>query len=351
MTSSPYAVILAGGGGTRFWPASRAGLPKQFLSLDGGAPLLAATRARLGERVPDERVLVVAGESQADLVRGTLPRLPKENLILEPVGRNTLPAVALAAAEIRRRDPDAVQVVLPADHVISPEHAFLASLEDGVTIARDEQRLVIFGIQPTFPATGYGYIEQGDLLPHSGDFDVHEVLAFVEKPNRSRAEEYLATGRFVWNSGMFIWSTAAIVAALEEHAPQVWNAIRDASSTQLADAYADLDSVPVDVGVMERAENRAVIGVDYTWSDVGTWKAVGDVTPADDDGNHLVGGGTLLTLDARGNVVWADPATLTALLGVENLVVVRAGDAVLVCPKARSEEVKKLMDSIPQSFQ
>ena len=189
-----YAVILAGGGGTRFWPASRRALPKQFLSLGGHAPLLAATRARLGARFSDERVLVVAGQSQAELVRETLPSLPAENLLLEPVGRNTLPAVALAAAEVARRDPEAVQVVLPADHVISPEDTFRASLEAAAAVAQ-QGRLVTFGIVPTAPATGYGYIERGEALLEHDQFPSFEVDAFHEKPDRARAEDGRVDGR------------------------------------------------------------------------------------------------------------------------------------------------------------
>jgi mannose-1-phosphate guanylyltransferase/mannose-6-phosphate isomerase len=347
MQSVLYAVILAGGGGTRFWPASRRALPKQFLSLGGHAPLLAATRARLGDRFPDERVLVVAGESQAALVRDTLPSLPAENLLLEPVGRNTLPAIALAAAELGRRDEEAVQVVLPADHIIAPEDTFRASLEAAAAVAA-QGRLVTFGIEPTFPATGYGYIERGAALLAHDQFPAFEVDAFHEKPDQARAEEYLAAGGFLWNSGMFVWSTAAIIQALEQHAPETWSALASATGSALAAAYEGVPSQPVDIGVMERAEARAVIPVGYSWSDVGTWEAVADVAPMVGD-NVLIGGGELHTLDARGNVVWADPSTLTALIGVEDLVVVRAGDAVLVCPKSRSEQVKRLVEDLPEA--
>ena len=343
-----YAVLLAGGGGTRFWPASRRALPKQFLSLGGDAPLLAATRARLGPVVPDERVLVVAGESQADLVRRTLPGLPPENLLLEPVGRNTLPAVALAAAEVARRDPGAVQAVLPTDHVISPEEAYRASLAAAVELAATG-RLVTFGIEPTSPATGYGYIERGAALGEYGGWGAYEVDAFHEKPDDETAEEYLATGRFLWNSGMFVWSTAAITTALEEHAPATWSALQHATGPALAEAYASVDPEPVDVGVMERAAARAVVPVDYTWSDVGTWRAVADVAQ-EADGNVLLGGGALRALEASGNVVWADEGTLTALVGVDDLVVVRAGDPLLVCPKDRSEEVKRVVEELPEEF-
>lgn len=348
MQADLYAVILAGGGGTRFWPASRQVLPKQFLPLDRGIPLLAATRARLGDRIPDERVLVVASQSQAALVRKALPTLPPDNLLLEPAGRNTLPAIALAAAELGRRDPDAFQVVLPADHIISPEDIYRASLDAAVEAAASG-RLVTFGVEPTSAATGYGYIEKGDLLGEHGGFSSFEVDAFHEKPDPARAEAYLSTGKHLWNSGMFVWSNTAIITALEELAPQTWSSISTASSSALAEVYESVPAQPVDVGIMEKAENRAVIPVNYTWSDVGTWNAVGDVADAVGD-NVLLGGGDLHTLDASGNVVWADPGTLTSLIGVEGLVVVRAGDAVLVCPRSRSEEVKRLVQGLPEAY-
>lgn len=342
-----YAVILAGGGGTRFWPASRQALPKQFLPLAGGVPLLAATRARLGDLIPDERVLVVASESQAALVRETLPSLPAENLLLEPAGRNTLPAIALAAAELGRRAPDAVQVVLPADHVISPEDVYRASLGAALEAAASG-RLVTFGVEPTWAATGYGYIEKGDLLGQHGEFSSFEVDAFHEKPDPARAGVYLSTGRHLWNSGMFVWSNAAIITALEDLAPQTWSSISNASGSALARAYEGVQAQPVDVGIMEQAPNRAVIPVNYTWSDVGTWNAVADVAEAV-AGNVLLGGGELHTQDASGNVAWADPGTLISLIGVEDLVIVRAGDAVLVCPRSRSEEVKGLVEDLPEA--
>jgi mannose-1-phosphate guanylyltransferase len=350
MQPALYAVIMAGGSGTRFWPASRRSRPKQFLAVAGQQPMLTATRERLGALVPDERVLVVAGEHQADLVREALPGLPPENLLLEPCARNTLPCVALAAAEIQRRDPDSVQAVLPADHVIAPVAAFQSSLQAAAQVALEEQRLVTFGIKPTFPATGYGYIEVGEPLEQRADWKVHEVARFVEKPGEQRAREYQASGRFLWNSGMFVWRSADIAAALAEHAPQTWEALRDASGDGLAAAYDSVASEPIDVGVMERAERRAVIPVDYGWSDVGAWTAVADVVPADDQGNHLVGGGMLEALSAKDNIVWSDGGKLTALIGVEGLVVVRAGDAVLVCPRERAQQIKQLVERLPEDW-
>ncbi len=256
--------------------------------------------------------------------------------------------MALAAAEVARRDPAALQAVLPADHVISPEGEYLASVEAGANLAA-QGRLVTFGIEPTFPATGYGYIERGSPLGTFGDYEAFEVDAFHEKPDLDRATEYLATGRFLWNSGMFLWSTQAISAALERHAAKTWELLRDARGPDLAQAYDRVESLPVDVGVLEQASERAVIPVAYSWSDVGTWRALSEVAPHV-KGNVLTGGGSLWAIDARDNVVWAEKGSLTALIGVKDLVVVRSGNAVLVCPRSRSEEVKELVTELPEEW-
>ena len=349
MTSSAdpelFAVIMAGGSGTRFWPASRRALPKQFLPISGARPMITETRARVAELIPDERVLVVAGEEHAALVRECLPALPPENLLCEPVGRNTLPCVALAALEIERRSPGAVQLVLPADHVIQPESAFHASVRDGARLAQASQALVTFGIRPTFPATGYGYIEVGAQTSELEGASAFEVSRFVEKPDLARAQEFLSSGRFLWNSGMFVWSTAAIVAALRELAPEVYGPLSTAGA-DLGSVYPSLPSVPVDVGVMEKAERRRVLPIDYTWSDVGSWAALEDVHAADEAGNFVVGGTRALAEDASGCIVHAGEDTLTALIGVRDLIVVRTGEVTLVCPKDRAQDVRAIVERL-----
>src|SRR5262245_18942375 len=216
-----FAVVMAGGSGTRFWPASRRARPKQFLPVCGGQPMIAATCARLEGLVPWERILIVTAESQSALVRAALPRLPRENLLAEPAARNTAPCVAFAAEEIARRARDAVQVVLPSDHVIHPTSAFQDTLAAAAEEAAESDVLVIFGVKPDHPATGYGYIEAGARTGLRRATPVHAVARFVEKPARARAEEFLASKRYYWNSGMFVWRTSAIRAALRAHAPAI----------------------------------------------------------------------------------------------------------------------------------
>lgn len=346
MDRALYAVIMAGGSGTRFWPASRRSRPKQFLPIAGEETLIARTAARIEPLIPRERILVVAGSEHAALVREALPWLDEENLLLEPRGRNTLPCVALVAAELRRRDQTSVQVVLPADHVIAPEEDFRTTLSAAAEEAGEANCLVTLGVRPTHPATGYGYIEVGTARPDRNGQSVFDVARFVEKPDRARAEEFLATGRFLWNSGVFIWSTSAIVEALERHAHSTWDRLRDADPSSLGEAYDSIEAAPVDVEVLQRADNRRVLPLDLTWSDVGSWAALPEVLPADASGNHVAPGTRVAALDAAGNVIHGSADELVALIGVNDLVIVRSGAVTLVCPRERAEDVRRIVSEL-----
>jgi mannose-1-phosphate guanylyltransferase len=342
-----YAVIMAGGSGTRFWPASRSARPKQFLPIAGERSMIAATVERLFGLVELANVLVVTSGDLAPLVRECLPALAAENVLVEPVGRNTAACVALAALEIGRRSPDSVHVVLPADHVIEPLSSFRASLVAGVAEACREDRLVTLGIRPTFPATGYGYIEVAEEIARHGEFSAHRVERFVEKPDPARAEEFLESGRFLWNAGIFLWQTRCVLEALRRHAPRIVDPLERAGRAQgLDDIYPTLPALPVDVAVMEAATNRSVLPIDYSWNDVGSWTSLPDVITPDEAGNCAVGGVQLLAEGARDNVIYGEPGSLTALIGVQGLVVVRAGDALLVCPKERAQDVKAIVERL-----
>ena len=344
-----YAVIMAGGSGTRFWPASRRARPKQFLPIAGERTMIAETCARLEGLVDCERVLVVTSGDLAAEVRACLPELPRDNLLVEPVGRNTAACIALAALEVARRDPEAVQLVLPADHVISPAEEFRASLSAAAAEARRARRLVTLGVRPTFPATGYGYIEVGPSTAQHPPFEAFEVARFVEKPDQARATEFLASGRFLWNAGIFVWETSTVLEALRTHAPDILEPLESAgSSTGLEELYPALRAAPFDKAVMEHAALRSVIPIGYTWSDVGSWTSLPDVAAVDGEGNCSTGGAQLISADARDNIVFGEPGQVTALLGVEGLVVVRAGDAVLVCPKERAQDVKLIVDRLAE---
>jgi mannose-1-phosphate guanylyltransferase len=342
-----WAVLLAGGSGTRFWPASRRVRPKQFLKVAGARTLIQEAAQRLGRVVPDERRFVVTGEEHAALVRKQLPRIPPENVLCEPIGRNTAACIAWAALEIQKRAPDSVQVVLPSDHVIRPAREFRALLEAALDEAHGSDALVTFGVTPTHAATGYGYVEIGDALASRGKHAVHHARRFVEKPDRARAEQFLRGGRHLWNSGMFAWRTRAILAALREHAPAVVGPLERCTTAEgIAGAYPALPSISIDTAVMERARDVRVIPFGIEWNDVGAWPALLDVLPRDAAGSVTAGGAALISEDARGNVVHAPRGEIVALLGVSDLVVVHAGKALLVCPKDRAQDVKRIVDRL-----
>ena len=344
-----YAVIMAGGSGTRFWPASRADRPKQFLPIAGERPMIAETFARLEGLVPAQRALVVTAPNQGELLRRSLPAIPEENVLIEPEARNTAACIALAALEIERRDPESVQVVLAADHVIEPVGDFRATLRAAARAAGAGDHLFTLGVRPDHPATGYGYLRAGDQVGEVDGHPVFEVVRFVEKPDRSSAESFVKSGRFYWNSGMFVWRTSAILAAYKRLMPEVEAGLRGARTPQaLAAAYAQLPKVPVDKGIMERASNVRMLPIDYSWNDVGSWAALTRVLARDGAGNWpaLSGGARLIAEDAAGCVAYAEEGELIALLGVRDLVVVRAGKATLVVPRDRAEDVKRLVERL-----
>jgi mannose-1-phosphate guanylyltransferase len=339
-----FAVIMAGGFGTRFWPASRRALPKQFLPIGGARTLIAETAARLDGLVDAEHTLVVTGRDHVELVRRSLPDLPPENVLAEPVGRNTAPCVAWAAAELERRGDASVQIVLPSDHVIRPADAFRDLLRAACEEAFETHALCTLGVRPTHPATGYGYIESAEELGRRGGFPVRRVARFVEKPDRVRAEEFIASGRFSWNAGIFVWRTDAILGALEQHVPAIVGPVRSIrSAADAARVYPTLPSAAIDVAVMEKADNVRVLPIDFVWSDVGSWAALPEVTPADASGNCSSGGARVLAHESSGCVVHGEAGDLVALVGVKDLVVVRAGKAVLVLPRERAQDVKHVV--------
>jgi mannose-1-phosphate guanylyltransferase len=339
-----HAVIMAGGFGTRFWPASRKALPKQFLPIGSKRALIAETARRLDGLVALENVLVVTGREHVALVRRFLPKLPPENVLAEPVGRNTAPCVAWASVELARRGGDTVQIVLPSDHVIEPPREFRKVLRAACDEAIETRALCTLGVQPTHAATGYGYIEGAEKLAERDGTDVLRVARFVEKPDRARAEQFLASGRFFWNAGIFVWRTDAILAALEEHAADIVGPLRTMRNAEDVErVYPSLRSAPIDVAVMEKAAAVHVLPIRFRWSDVGSWAALPEVLAADPHGNVASGGALVLAHDAQGNVVHGKRGETIALVGVKDLVVVRAGKALLVMPRERAQDVKHIV--------
>jgi mannose-1-phosphate guanylyltransferase len=356
MTNELHAVVMAGGSGTRFWPASRRRRPKQLLPLVGEKPLIAHTVARLQPLVREDRVWVVTNAEQHDGVRAALADHPAVRILIEPEARDTAPCVALAATAIEDRAPDATMVFVPADHLIEPEERFRALVERGAELAADDRSLVTFGIRPTFAATGYGYIEPSDRIDDE-EPRAFRVRQFREKPDARTAEAFVSSGQMLWNSGIFVWRTKAIRAAMEHGAPELARcaaAMRDArargDANGVDEAFRSAPRISIDFAVMERASHVVVVEADLRWHDLGSFLALGAVSPADADGNvhHLVHGATDLLLETRDCVVYADGPRTVALLGVSDLVVVELDDIVAICPRNRVGDLRQLRREFEQ---
>ena len=352
-----YPVILAGGSGTRFWPLSRHLYPKQLLRIMGDHTLIQQTMRRVLGCADASRVLISTTPSQADSIRVQLSDWKdalRENFVVEPVGRNTAPAIALVALDLIRRDPDAIMVVLPADHVVTGEKAFRAAVALGAELAMKDY-LVTFGITPTRPETGYGYIQPNRriCLMTKGKLTGHPVARFVEKPHAAKAAQYLRSGHYYWNSGMFVWKAATILQELKSHQPVLSRMMPDihrmiVSGQQpgmVEECYRKVPAVSIDTGVMEQSNRAVMIPVGFRWSDVGNWSSLEEVTPRDKSGNIVTG--RVVDLGSRNSVIYAD-RRVVATIGLEDMVVVDTPDATLVCPKDKSQDVKKVVEILKQ---
>jgi mannose-1-phosphate guanylyltransferase len=349
---APYVVLMAGGSGTRLWPVSTAERPKQLIPLIGDRSLLQLTLARTEGLVSPDRVLVLTSARYADEVRRQTPEVPARNVIAEPVPRDTSGAVGLAAALGRGRfGAESPMIVLPADHIIEPVTGFQAAIRSALDGVREGEALYTFGIRPTHAATGYGYLERGTPVP--GRADHFRLARFREKPDPATAQQFLDSGRFAWNSGMFVWRTSTIWHALETHLPAHAEALGPLSAAvdapdlpaRLAAAFEPLPRISIDFGVMEKWRDVRMVETSFTWCDVGGWPALADFLMKDEHGNALRA--QLEALEAHDNVVFCtDPEELVALVGVADLVVVRAGKQTLVADRRRAEEVKAIVQRL-----
>lgn len=345
---SMHAVILCGGRGERFWPKSRRALPKQFISLFSQDSLTLETSRRILPLCPPGRQLFVAPAEFESVLRKHLGS--KARLAFEPMGRNTAPAVGLAAAYLQYRDPDATMLVLPADHLIEDRPAFIKAVQVGAQLAQ-KGLLVTFGIRPERPDTGYGYIQLGSRIAGKGRLTAHRVLGFREKPSPAHARAYLAAGNYVWNSGMFIWRVDTILAAFRKFMPEFYAELETFGKTigtrrekpALARLYRGAPSISIDYAVMEKADNVACVRGTFDWDDVGSWLALARHTKPDRFGN--VANGLLVARGSSHCVVDSD-CGIVAALGVRDLVIVRAGDSVLVADRKRLGEVRELLAEI-----
>ncbi|MDE3057073.1 MAG: mannose-1-phosphate guanylyltransferase [Bacteroidota bacterium] len=363
-----FAVIMAGGIGSRFWPRSREKTPKQLLEIagSGGAPndqsasapqggtMIQNTVRRLSGFVPGKQMFVVTNKAQKSGVTRQLPHIPSENIIVEPVGRNTAPCIGLAAMFVNRLDPHGVMIVLPADHFIQNEKEFLRLLDVGVRAAYESSALVTIGIQPNRPETGYGYI-QIDEEPGAGnpymDRGVYRVKTFAEKPNLQTAVQFLESGDFLWNSGMFIWRADVILSEMKKSLPEISTQLMNIEPSlgtslfeqNLEHAYGVIRGISIDYGVMEKAENVFVLKGDFGWNDVGSWDEVTRITKSDEHGNHFAG--KVIPVNTTNSFIYAS-GKLIATVGIDDLIVIDTDDALLICKRGSSQDVKEIVDHL-----
>lgn len=343
-------MILAGGIGSRFWPASTPARPKQLLPLASERPLIEDTVSRILPLIPQERLRILTGHHLAAPILGALPLLEPGNLLLEPRAAGTAPVLAWAAAELERRDPDAVMVSLHADHVIHPPEAFRALIARAAELAVSHRRLFTIGAVPTRPETGYGYIRLGAELPREpGDAGEagFEVARFVEKPDRDTAGEYLASGEYLWNTGLFVWRAADLLDQMERHTPELAELVPVLREGGTEEFFRRAPTLSVDEGLLERSDRVGVVRATFAWDDVGAWDAVARTRPADADGNVTLGDAH--AVECRGTTLYADGGPVVAF-GVEDLVVVRTAGVTFVAHRDRTPDLKAMLGKIPEGL-
>jgi mannose-1-phosphate guanylyltransferase len=341
---------MAGGRGTRFWPKSREKKPKHLLDIISTRTIVQETLDRIKLLVPTENILIVTGKSHADELTSQLPEIPRNNIIIEPIGRNTAPCIGLAALHIKRKKIDDVMIVLPADHLISDVGNFLKILSAATQKANEGPHLITVGIKPSSPETGYGYQEQGNIIDNINGEIIYKVKSIREKPSLEQAKKFLRQGNFLWNSGMFIWKTSSILNEIQQWLPDLYNgliSIEKAMETNEEEGfvsdkiYQNIKPISIDYGVMEKTRHALLMRGDFGWSDVGSWDALWEISEKDENGNAIKGHFT--GLNAKNSLIHGSQK-LIALIDVEDLIIVETQDAILVCKRGASQKVRKIVE-------
>lgn len=345
------AVIMAGGRGERFWPKSRNNFPKQFLSLTSdGETMIQKTVSRLLPLVKYEDMFIVTNENYVDIVNEQLPQIPKENILSEPVARNTAPCVALAAAVINKKYEESIMMVLPSDHLIRYDEMYIDTLKQAIKVAKQNTNLVTIGIAPTYPETGYGYIHFSKS-DNENFIGVYKVDKFVEKPDLETAKEYLASRKYLWNSGMFVWRTSSIVENFKMYLPEMYEGLlklKEAFGTDefkdvLNETFTSFKSESIDFGIMEKAEHIYAISGNFGWDDVGSWLALERINKTNDYGNYITG--DIITINTNRSIICGNKK-LIAVIGLNDVIVVDTDDATLICSKEKTQDVKKVIENL-----
>ncbi|MFW5773990.1 MAG: mannose-1-phosphate guanylyltransferase [Tangfeifania sp.] len=346
-----YTLIMAGGSGTRFWPRSRVAKPKQYLKLFGEKTLLQSTLERFKTFTETENIYIVSSQNQAGALEGQVTELPKENLIYEPVGKNTLPCIGLAAMFAEKDNPDGIMVVSPSDHLINEHGLFRDTIQAAAKIADEKDGIVTIGITPDYPATGYGYVKTAEDITGDEKINQFKVERFIEKPDLENAKKYLKDGGYYWNSGLFIFKVSVFLDAVKEFAPDLYKDLqriqqdigKPAFSQTLDTIYRAVESISVDYGIMEHAKNIYLVEGNFDWNDLGSWESVYLEENKDENGNAAKG--DAIFIDSKNSYVCSEDE-IVALVGLDDVVVVRDGNATLVCKRDKVQDVKKIVEQL-----
>lgn len=348
-----YAVIMAGGRGTRFWPESRNRLPKQFLKIIGDKSMIQHTVQRIESLVSYKNTIILTNVDQANIVYEQLPFLPSENIILEPIGRNTAPCIGLAALIVQQRSQDGIMIVLPSDHWINDKKIFCQELKIAADRVAEKETLITFGIKPAYPETGYGYIQFGQQTNSVSEYEIYQIKEFREKPDITQATEFIKCGNYLWNGGIFVWKAATILEEIEKYLPELHKGLMkiktflgtDGEQKEINECFKTFNPESIDYGIMEKTKRAEIIISQAGWSDVGSWKSLENLAPSDQFGN--IATKNHLLFETHNSIIKGDKR-LIAAIHLDDMIIIDTEDVLLVCPKDQCQEIKKLVERLKE---